>query len=264
MITEIRTELLKVRTTRLSYGLLATGAGITAMFSILESARAGAGGANAPDPLYTTSGFGTVFSAGIWGLLFAAVLGVTVSTTEFRHQTATLTYLATPHRNRVLTAKMAAGALTGTVFGLVSFLIAGGTALGFTLARGYRVPLGDATMARFGVGHLLAGALLAAIGVCLGALVKSQLAAIVAVFVWAIIIESLIGGLFTATRPYLPYTAATNLAGTTLGGAAFGPAHTTTASGAPLPFVAAVALLAAITAALALTAAATTTPRDIT
>ena len=40
----IRVELLKIRTTRLSYGLLATGAGLTALFSVLEASRAGTEG----------------------------------------------------------------------------------------------------------------------------------------------------------------------------------------------------------------------------
>lgn len=259
----VRIELFKLCTTRLSYGLLATGAAITAVFSVLESARAGTGGANTPAPLYTSQGFTQVFAGGIWGLLFAAVLGVTVSTGEFRHQTMTATYLATPDRNRVLIAKVAAGAVAGAVSGLVAYLVAGGTVLGFTVANGYHVPLGDATMTRYGIGHLVAGALLAAIGVCLGALLRSQLAGIVAVFVWAIIVESLLGGLFTAIRPYLPYTAATNLSGTALGGAAFGPAHGVS-GGTPLPFAATVGLLVALAAALAVTAAGTTVRRDIT
>jgi hypothetical protein len=117
-------------------------------------------------------------------------------------------------------------------------------------------------MARIGVGHLVAGALLAAIGVVLGAVLRSQLAGIIAVFVWGIIIESLIGGLFTSTRPYLPYTAATNLAGTPLGGAAFGPAHGT-GGPAPLPFAAATALLAVLVLVVAAIASATTVRRDV-
>jgi ABC-2 type transport system permease protein len=263
MIRLIRIELLKLRTTRLGYSLLATGAGLTAMFAILEAARAGKGGGAAPDPLNTFSGFSSVIGSGVWGLLFAAVLGVTVSTGEYRHKTATLTYLASPDRTRVLAAKVAAAAVAGTLFGLATYLVAGGSALGFTLAHGYQVPLSDATMARFGVGHLLAGALLAAIGVGLGELLRSQLAAIVAVFAWSIVIESLIGALFTVTRPYLPYTAATNLAGTSLGSAAFGPAHGT-AGGTPLPFLATTALLMAIAAVFAAIAARTTVRRDIT
>ena len=90
-------------------------------------------------------------------------------------------------------------------------------------------------------------ALLAAIGVCVGALVSSQLAGVIGVFVWCTILESLIGGLYHAVWPYLPYTAATTLAGISVGGAAFGPAHGAT-NGTALPFIAAAALLAALAA----------------
>ena len=48
------------------------------------------------------------------------MLGVTISSGEFRHQTATLTYLATPNRTRVLAAKAVAAAAGGAVFGLVA------------------------------------------------------------------------------------------------------------------------------------------------
>jgi len=263
MSNAIRVELLKLRTTRLTYGLLLTGAAVTALFTNLEAALGGKG-SSGPKPLYTASGFTDVFTGGIWLLLFAAVAGVTVTTSEYRHHTATLTYLALPDRNRVLRAKMVAGALTGLVFGLAAVVVAGGTAVGFTLAKGYQIPLSDATMIRFAVGSLLAGALLSAIGTGVGALVKSQLAGIVSVFVWTIVIESLIGGLFNSTRPYLPYTAATNLGGAALGGAAFGPAHSGAGTGTPLPFAATVALLLAVAAAVTVAAAMTSVRSDVT
>jgi ABC-2 type transport system permease protein len=188
------------------------------------------------------------------------VLGVTVSSGEFRHQTATQTYLATPDRGRVLTTKGIAAALAGAVFGLVGFVISTGTGLIFLAAHGYRI--GDATLARYGIGHLLAGALLAAIGVAVGSLIRSQLAGVIGVFVWAIIIESVIGGLYHSVWRYLPYTAATTLSGSAVGGGAFGPAHGLSASG-PLPFAGAVGLLIGIAAVLSLIAARTTVRRDI-
>jgi ABC-type transport system involved in multi-copper enzyme maturation permease subunit len=202
-------------------------------------------------------------TGGVWALMFAAVLGVTVSSGEFRHRTATFTYLAAPDRNRVLAAKAIAAALAGAVLGLAGFAVSAVSGLAFVAARGYSVSLGAATFADRGAGALVAGALLAAIGVVLGTLVRSQLAGVIGVFVWAMIIESLIGGLFTAVRPYLPYTAATTLAGTPLGGAAFGPAHGVN-GGTPLPFAAATALLAAIALAGGIIAARTTVRRDIT
>jgi hypothetical protein len=39
---------------------------------------------------------------------------------------------------------------------------------------------------------------------------------------WMVIAESLIGGLFNAARPFLPYTAATALGGVPIGTASFG------------------------------------------
>ena len=257
----IRVELLKIRTARLSYGLLATGAALTVLFCVLEASRAGSGKDVAP--LYTASGLTSVITGGIWALLLAAVLGVTVSSGEFRHATATQTYLATPRRSRVLAAKAIAAAAAGAVFGLVGYGLAAGTGLIFVAVHGYHVAIGDATLARYAIGHVVAAALLAAIGVALGSLVRSQLAAIIAVFVWAIVIESIIGGLFNSVQPYLPYTAATALAGSQLGGAAFGPAHGASTTAAPLPFAAATALLAAVAIAAGVLAARTTVARDV-
>ena len=258
----IRVELLKLRTTRLGYGLLAAAAGLTVLFSVLEASRAGSGQAVAP--LYTAAGFNAVVTGGTFALLLAAVLGVTVSSGEFRHATATQTYLATPRRGRVLAAKAAAAACAGAVFGLVGYVIAAGTGLIYVAARGYHVPVGDATLARYAIGHVVAAALLAAVGVGLGSLIRSQLAAVIGVLVWAIVIESLLGGLFNSVQPDLPYTAATTLAGSSLGGAAFGPAHDAATTAAPLPFAAAMALIAGVALLLSVIAARTTVARDVT
>lgn len=258
----VRVELLKLATTRLSYGLLATSVGLTALWTTLEASRAGT--AKGPAPLSTYSGLTSIVTGGVWGLILAAVLGVTLASGEFRHQTATLTYLAAPDRGRVLAAKAVAGACGGAVFGLAGYAVAASVGLAFTAAHGYHVAVGGVTFFNWAAGHLAGGALLGAIGVVAGSLVRSQLAGVIGVFVWSIIIESLIGGLFTAARPYLPYTAATALAGTPLGSASFGPARDVTSTVAPLPFAAATALLAAIALAGALTATRTTLPRDIT
>lgn len=253
-------ELLKLRTTRLAFGLFATAAGLTVLFSILEASRAGT---KSVAPLSTAAGLNAVITGGVLTLLFAAVLGVTISSGEFRHETATTTYLATPGRSRVLVAKGVTAACGGAVFGFAGWLIATAVGLGFVASDGYRVQIGDATLARYAVGHILAGALLAAIGVGIGSLIRSQLAGIIGVFAWAVVIESIIGGLFSSVQPYLPYTAATTLAGSVLGGGAFGPAHGAASSASPLPFAAATSLLAVIAAGISAIAARTTVGRDI-
>jgi ABC-2 type transport system permease protein len=261
MIRLIGVELLKLRTTRLTYGLLATAATLTGAFAVIEAARAGSGGG--PAPLSTASGLNDVITAGIWALVLATVMGVTVSSGEFRHGTATLTYLATPHRGRVLTAKAVAGACAGAVFGLAGYIVALGVGLSFVAARGYHVAIGDATLVRYAIGHIVGTALLAAIGVGVGSLVRSQLAGVIGVFAWTIVIESILGGLFTSIRPYLPYTAASTLSGTSPGGSAFGPAHGL-AGPSPLPFAAAAALLAGLAIVFCVVAARTTVARDVT
>jgi len=261
MIRQIRIELLKMSTVRFNYGLLAGAAALTGIFSAIEASRAGTAGAGVA-PLNTYSGLSTIVTGGVWGLLFAAVLGVTISSGEFRHQTATLTYLATPNRTRVLAAKMVAAAFGGAVFGLLVYAMAAGVGLGFVAGHHYPVSIGAVTFVRFGLGHLVGGALLGCLGAVIGSLIRSQIAGVIGVFVWSIIFESLIGGLFTSVRPYLPYTAGTTLAGTALGAAGFGPSHADTA-GSALPFAAAAALLIGMSVVLAAVAARTTVRRDI-
>jgi ABC-type transport system involved in multi-copper enzyme maturation permease subunit len=262
MTRPIRTELLKLSTIRMTWGLLAAAAGLSALFASLEASRAGNGNSGVP-PITTATGLLTVTTVTGFGMLLAAVLGIISATGEFRHGSATLTYLATPSRIRVLWAKAAAAACFGAGFGAVAALVSVGIGVGVASGHGGHLALGAGALAGHAAGAVLGGALLGALGVAIGSLVRSQLASIIGVFVWAVVIESLIGGLFTSVRPYLPYTAATTLAGTQLGGAAFGAAHGLAGSG-PLPFVAAAALVAGITGAVALIAARTSVRRDIT
>lgn len=258
----IRTELLKLTTMRLTYALLAVAAALSALFSLLEINQAGASGTSVP-PISTADGLRTVTTVTGFAMLFAAVLGSIVANGEFRHSTATLTYLATPRRARALAAKTVAAISVGAFFGLAAGIIATGVGLIFVAVHGDHVALSAGTLVAHIAGAVVGAALLAALGVAVGSLVRSQLATVIGIFVWAIIIESVIGGLYTTVRPYLPYTAATTLAGAKLGGAAFGPAHGVNGGG-PLPFIAAAALIAAIGAATALVASRTTLRRDIT
>lgn len=119
----VKIELLKLTTVRVGYGVLAVSAALTALFASLEASRAGSAG-TAVAPLFTASGLSTVTTVTGWSMMFAAVLGVIVAAGEFRHATATLTYLDSPNRGRVLAAEAIVGAGAGAVFGLVSALIA--------------------------------------------------------------------------------------------------------------------------------------------
>jgi ABC-2 type transport system permease protein len=254
----IRTELLKLRTTRVSYGLLLTAAAITVMFASLEASGAG----RRVNPLSSAAGQATVTTVTGVAMILAAVLGVIVTSGEFRHASATLTYLASPSRGRVLAAKAVAAAAAGAIFGVLAGIVSTVTGLVWVLSKGDHVHLGAGVIAGHIAGAGAGAALLAMLGVAVGSLVRSQLAAVIGVFVWALVLESILGGTVSALRPYLPYTAASTLGGAKLGAAAFGPGYSVSTQTA-LPFIAAAALLGAIVVLLCVTASRTTVRRDI-
>lgn len=265
MTGQLGVELLKLRTTRLPYGLLAAATGLSALFALLAAARAGGSSVHAVPlpPLSAPSGLTSATTTTGFALLLAATLGVTMTAGEFRHGTATLTYLDCPDRSVVLAAKAAAAALAGVVLGLAAGAAATLTGLAVAAGRGDPLALGAGTLAAHVAGAGLAGALLAAAGAGLGSLLRSQLGAVVAVFAWALVGETLIGGLYTPARPYLPFSAATGLGGTPPGQAA-GAFIRTPPGTAPLPFAAGAALVLGAALLLAAVAARVTVPRDVT
>jgi ABC-2 type transport system permease protein len=259
MITAVRTELLKLRTTRLAAGLLALATGLTLLVALILSTRAGTGDSNIP-ALSSAEGLRAIITNTGFAMLVAAVFGVTVATGEFRHQTATDTYLDQPNRTRVLVAKVAAAAGVGLLFGLVASVIATTVGLAVAAAKGYDIAISTGTIAGYMAGAVVACGLLAAVGVGIGSLVGGQLAALVAVFAWAMAVEQIVGGLVPEAGRFLPF-----LAATTLGGA------DSTASMPPIPPdlqplapAAVVVLLTGLALLLGAVAARTTLRRDVT
>jgi ABC-2 type transport system permease protein len=255
----VRVELLKLRTMRVTFGLLAAAVAVTALFSSLEAARAG----RRVPPISTAAGLSDVSTVSGVAMILAAVLGVIVTSGEFRHTSATLTYLATPDRRRVLGAKAAASALVGAGYGLAAGIVATAVGLAFAAGQGDHVALGTATLVGHIAGAGVGAALLAALGVGIGSLIRAQLAGVIGVFVWCMVIESILGGTISAIRPYLPYTASTTLGGAKLGAGAFGPGYSVS-SQQPLAFLSAAALIAAVAVAISLLAERTTLRHDIT
>ena len=254
----IRVELLKIRTTRLTYGLLATATGLTALLTVLRAATAGTGHTQ---PIYTATGLTRVLTVIGFAFLISVIFGATVSSGEFRHSTATVTYLAFPNRARVLIAKLVAAAAFGLAFGATGFAASTAVALIFVASHGYHVALSARTIIGDGAGAMLATGLLAAVGVALGTLIRAQLGVVIGTLIWTVFVESILGGVFNQIGPYLPFTAATTLAGAKLGGGGFGYSGASTA--APLPFIAAAGLIVAIAVAISTIATRTTLRADI-
>ena len=211
MITAIRAELYKIRTTRLTYGFLAIAAGLTALVTAVLSAQAGT---NSMVPsLATAAGLRDIVTNTGFAILTAAVFGATVSSGEFRHKTITDTYLDQPGRVRVMAAKTIAAIATGAVFGAVAAAIATGMGLMAASGKGYPIALNGGDFARYAAGSVLGAALLTGLGAVVGSLISGQVGAIVTVFVWCLAIEQILAGISASTARFLPLLGAMTMAG---------------------------------------------------
>lgn len=265
MIRLIRVEAFKLRTTRATWGLMAAAFGLCALDALLAAVQAdspGGGGFSGLKPVSTAMGQTAVLTTTGLAMLMATVLGVTMASGEFRHRTATYTYLAFPQRGRVLVAKAVTAFIAGLGFGAVGALAANAVGFGFIAAHGFHVALAGVTIARYDLGALLGAALMAAMGVAVGTLVRSQIVAVVIVLIWGLAGEAILAGVFGAAGPYLPYTASMTLASSHPGGGVLG--YATESHTAPLPYLAAVGLVAGVAALIAIVAARTSLRRDVT
>lgn len=255
----VRVELLKLCTIRSPLWVLAAATGISAGLALLEASRAARGLTVAP--ISTGAGLTTVTTATAFSLLLAGLLGVNVTSGEFRHGIATLTYLSFPRRAQVLAAKAVTASMAGAIVGVAAAVVTTGIGLALASAQGAPIALSAGTLAAHAAGACLAGAMLAWAGAGLGALVRSQVGATVAMLAWSLVGETTIGGLFKDARPYLPYDAATTLAGSPLGSALgflrLGPGPD------PLPFALSAALVLFVGLLLTSAAMVVTAARDV-
>jgi ABC-2 type transport system permease protein len=142
-------------------------------------------------------------------LLFAIILGVLVITWEYRHGTITQTFLVTPVRDRVVGIKMLAAGLVGAGLVLPALLLM----LVIT-----EIWIGDEV--HFG-GHelqlmgrvFLAAAIVAVLGLEIGASTARQLGAILLAFAWAAFAEPALST-WSSIRRYLPIHAIDGVLGT--------------------------------------------------
>lgn len=202
-LRSVAAEFAKILTTRMWWilalvlfgyiGLLA--AGLAALFSGLQSGAidpsvGGAGGQGAvpvgsiPPLIYS-------FASSV-GYVFPVLLGALATTGEFRHQTLTPTFLATPRRAGVLGAKTLTLFVVGAVFGAVALLASVGFGALVINAFGVDPLLGESETWTLVARTVLAMGLWAIVGVGLGALVPSQVASIVIVLAFTQFVEPLL------------------------------------------------------------------------
>lgn len=204
----LRSELFKARTTSTYLQMLGWMIALTALIVGLHDFSLQAHLLGARENQLKVFGWGTSI-----GALFAALLGTMSVTSEIRYGTIRPTFLATPHRTRVIAAKVAASALAGLVVGLLAEALAAGIGSAGLAARGIRIALSLGDFAQLLAGGAVAAALWAAIGVGIGALVRNQVGAVVGLCVWLLLIETTLIGNVPSAGKFAPGATAGALAG---------------------------------------------------
>jgi ABC-2 type transport system permease protein len=187
---QLRAELFKQRSTGTVLALFAAMLGLVAFAVLLHGFGLAADNLDSKSEQLTT-----LFGRGEFlGAVFAALLGALSITSEFRHGTIRPTLLVTPRRGRVVAAKVSASMLTGVGFGVTSCALAAVVGTATLRARGIDVQLDAADYALLVAGGTAAGALWAAIGVGVGAIVRNQVPTLIGICAWLLFVEGLLVG----------------------------------------------------------------------
>ena len=183
----LRAELLKARTTRTTALLLAWMLGVGVLVALLHVLSFGVDDLSRRDNQLRIAGLGTTLAA-----LFGALVGALSMTSEFRHGTIRPTLMVSPDRQRLVAAKVLAALGIGAAFGLLAAVLIDGVEAAGLAARGVHIDLSASTYVQLVVGAVVSGALFAAIGVGVGALVRNQVAAVAGVAIWLLFLEPLL------------------------------------------------------------------------
>lgn len=197
-------EARKIATTSTVYWLLAGGIA----FSLLAvSSLSGADAAQMARPIEEQ----LFLFLGTFVKLAFLILGIRVATDEFRFGTANPTFLFTPARWKVLVAKTGAVASFGLVMAVIVQVVLLAGAGAFFELKGATLQIGSEGVYAF-FGAILAGTIWAVVGLGIGAIVRNQVIAIVAVVVWFMGLEDVIGSRMGDSDRFLPGRAGLNLA----------------------------------------------------
>jgi ABC-type transport system involved in multi-copper enzyme maturation permease subunit len=209
VIAQTRAELLKIRSTRTTLGLLLGLLALVLLGVLLTGFLDETFSLSQPDTQRDLLGIGSVAS------LFAAIAGVLVISSEYRFGTIRPTFLFTPRRSRVLLAKLGAGMLAGLAFGVVAEAIAFGLGSVILSGRGVELSLDGRDVALIVLGSTVGAALWAGIGVGLGSILRNQVASIVGLLAWVFVVDNLLFGLAPSVGRYTPSMALNALLGRT-------------------------------------------------
>ena len=200
MIRLVRAEWTKLFTTRVWIGLLLGACAMVAGFASLTTGFAGNPESGIP-AVGTTSFEQIAFAQATGTTVIFLILGIIGMTQEYRHRTATPTFLAAPRRWKVVVAKLVAYALVAVPFALVLLAV---NVLVVALYAGARggAPSLTADNVEVLATSGLALVIYALIGVGLGALLRNQVGTIVGALVYLFVVEQVIRSIPATSGAY--------------------------------------------------------------
>jgi hypothetical protein len=251
VLGQLRSELRKTYSTKLWWALLIPAALLNLLVNLVTSQG---------NAIAFTAPLGMALGLGYFSTKLAVIYGVICATSEDRHRTISTTYLAEPRRLVSLGAKALVAAAVGAVYGMASVLAG---MLGILFAGGLGETSAGGLLA-VGAGAIVVFALWAALGVGVGTLLNSQIAAIISVLVYLMMVEPIVGAFlrsdFTQAEQYLPDGAANGV----LSDLATDGSLTTLLTGAGTPWWLALLIFASYVAVALVAGAAAAQRRDIT
>jgi ABC-type transport system involved in multi-copper enzyme maturation permease subunit len=209
VIAQLRSELLKIRSTRSTIGLVLGLVALVLLFVLLSGLLQHESALTSADDQRNYLGIGSLAS------LFAALAGLLVVTGEYRFGTIRPTFLVTPRRWVVVGAKYLAGLAAGIAFAVVGQGLALAIGLGILSARGIPRSLSGGSLTQLALGCVAAAALWGGIGAGLGAVVRNQVAGVIGVLAWVLLVENLLFGLVPSVGRLTPGRAQDALTGMT-------------------------------------------------
>jgi ABC-2 type transport system permease protein len=180
-VTLLRAELLKLTTVRTTWTMLGIALAAETLFAGLFTALVNVEELDDFVELQTSIGL---------LMVMLLVLGVLAITTEFRHGTASTTFLASPRRYPAMVAKLGACLALGLGAGLVYVLLTGSLEIPIFDARTHALPATGHIVSVY-VGMVMSFSLICAFGLGVGAIVRNQVGAIIAAFATFFILSSL-------------------------------------------------------------------------
>ena len=206
-MNQLRAELLKIRSTRTTIGLLVGLIALALLFTILTCTLSPTSQVLTEQNQLGLLSFGSI--AGV----FAALAGVMLFTSEYRFGTIRPTLLFGPSRRRLMVTKIAAGVLSGVVFGVIGEGLVFSIGIMILKLRGVAIVMSGATMTELVVGAVIGTAIWGAIGVALGAIVSNQVGAVISLLAWGFVVENLVFGFLPKIGRFLPVHASDAMMG---------------------------------------------------